>query len=136
MICDTPRGLQPWQPACGPCSYRKERRTRDTEAKAAALDLLRKSDLNLGSRTQHIYEAYSQRNEGHSIKLTNKQMVMHQLRTEHQLITEPKAIEDIIDQLPISKINCFSCGIDCTRVHWHNSHSGQDAFSRSKQAQV
>lgn len=32
-----------------------------------------------------------------------------------------KSIEDSVKPA-ISKVNCFMCGIDCTRVHYHNSH--------------
>lgn len=33
-----------------------------------------------------------------------------------------KSIEDIIKPT-VSKVSCYTCGIDCTRVYYHNSHT-------------
>jgi SWI/SNF related-matrix-associated actin-dependent regulator of chromatin subfamily C len=37
-----------------------------------------------------------------------------------------KAIEAIVKS-PIAKVHCYSCGIDCTRIHYHNAQSDQGA---------
>jgi len=110
IICDTPRGLQPWQPASDP-SVVEGRQNKDTDNKAAATTAA-KSELNL-EIGRNIYEANAK-----GAKLN---------KTENKTNGEAPAtngVQDATEELtkaPIVKVNCHSCGIDCTRVYFHSS---------------
>lgn len=117
VICDTPRGLQPWQPAADPLVIEGKKNV-DTDAKAAAAPVP-KSDLNL-EVGRNIYEATARENKLNA-KSPEKQ-ANGEAPTTNGNSDAPKAIEDIVKPT-ISKVNCFSCGIDCTRVHYHNSQA-------------
>jgi SWI/SNF related-matrix-associated actin-dependent regulator of chromatin subfamily C len=82
-----------------------------------------KSDLNL-EVGRNIYEATARDTK---LNKTEKQANGDAPATNG---TSPKGVEDVV-KAPISKINCFSCGIDCTRVHYHNSQ-GDAAPTASK----
>ena len=116
VICDTPRGLQPWQPAADSV-VQEGKKHADTETKAAAAPVP-KSDLNL-EIGRNIYEPTARENK---LNKTEKQANGDAPTTNGTSDTAPKAIEDIVKP-SISKVNCFSCGIDCTRVHYHNSQT-------------
>jgi len=118
VICDTPRGLQPWQPASDPLVI-EGRKNADTEAKANAAPVP-KSDLNL-EIGRNIYEPSAR--DSKLNKPADKQ-ANGEPTTNGTEESAPKAIEDIVKP-PVSKINCFTCGIDCTRVHYHNSKTDQ-----------
>ena len=115
VICDTPRGLQPWQPAADSV-VQEGKKYADTDAKANAAPVS-KSDLNL-EVGRNIYEPSARENK---LNKTEKQ-ANGDTPTTNGTSDAPKAIEDVV-KAPISKINCFSCGIDCTRVHYHNSQT-------------
>jgi SWI/SNF related-matrix-associated actin-dependent regulator of chromatin subfamily C len=89
----------------------------DTEAKATA-GPVPKSDLNL-EIGRNIYEPTARENK---LNKTDKQPDVDGPTTNGTSDANVKAVEDIIKP-SISKINCFSCGIDCTRVHYHNSQT-------------
>ncbi len=91
------------------------KRHADTEAKAAAASLP-KSDLNI-EISRNIYEPTARENK---LNKTEKQANGDVPATNGTSDSAPKAIEDIVKP-PVSKVHCFSCGIDCTRVHYHNS---------------
>ncbi|KAF4636381.1 hypothetical protein G7Y89_g1691 [Cudoniella acicularis] len=118
VICDTPRGLQPWQPASDPVVV-EGKKSAETDAKATAAPVP-KSDLNL-EVGRNIYEATA-REAKFNAKSGDKQANGEAPTTNGTSDAAPKAIEDIVKPA-ISKVNCFSCGIDCTRVHYHNSHA-------------
>ncbi|KAH8656181.1 hypothetical protein BGZ60DRAFT_508052 [Tricladium varicosporioides] len=118
VICDTPRGLQPWQPASDPLIVEGKKST-DTDAKANTATAP-KTDLNL-EVGRNIYEPTAR--EGKlGAKSGEKQANGEAAPTTNGTSEAPKAIEDIVKPA-VSKINCFSCGIDCTRVHYHDSHA-------------
>ena len=89
----------------------------DTEAKAN-VGPVPKSDLNL-EIGRNIYEPTARE---HKINKTEKHANGEAPTTNGTSDPLPKAIEDIVKPA-ISKINCFSCGIDCTRIHYHNSQT-------------
>ncbi|KAF8857938.1 SWIRM-domain-containing protein [Acephala macrosclerotiorum] len=127
VICDTPRGLQPWQPAADPMIV-KAKESLDTDAKAnAASGSKPDTNLEIG---RNIYEPTAREN-----KVTGKEKQANgdAPTTNGTSDSAPKAIEDIVKP-PISKVNCFSCGIDTTRVYHHNSQvdSGTSANSKVK----
>ncbi|KAK4165191.1 SWIRM domain-containing protein [Cladorrhinum sp. PSN259] len=118
IICDTPRGLQPWQPSADPVLV-EGKPSRDTEAKASATPAP-KSELNL-EVGRNIYEANAK-----NVKLTK---------------TEPKANGETpttngvsgteeLTKTPIVRVNCFNCGTDCTRIYYHSSQA--DPNSKAK----
>ena len=119
VICDTPRGLQPWQPSADPLVIEGKKST-DTDAKATA-GSASKADLNL-EIGRNIYEPTAR--ESKLNKSADKEANGDASTTNGTSNGALKAIEDVVKPT-ISKINCFSCGIDCTRVHYHNSHLDQ-----------
>ncbi|KAM7204439.1 SWI/SNF and RSC complexes subunit ssr2 [Naviculisporaceae sp. PSN 640] len=118
IICDTPRGLQPWQPAAEPAVV-EGKPNKDTDAKASATPAP-KSELNL-EVGRNIYEANAKNNK------LNK--------TENKTNGETPSANGVsgLDELtkaPTIKINCSNCGVDCTRVYYHSSQS--DPNSKAK----
>lgn len=116
IICDTPRGLQPWQPSSDPLVL-KGKPSPDTDAKANVANA-NKSDLNL-ELGRNIYEATA-RETKLTGKSSEKQANGDAPTTNGTSESAPKSIEDIIKP-STTRINCFSCGIDTTRVYHHNS---------------
>lgn len=121
VICDTPRGLQPWQPSADPLIL-EGKESADTDAKAAA-STTAKGDLNL-ELGRNIYEASAKG------KLATK--------------AEPKAngeapqtngvgagdLEKLNKGTPV-KVNCQTCGIDCTRVFYHDAQVDPNSKGKS-----
>ncbi|KAL7814330.1 SWIRM domain-containing protein [Trichoderma aethiopicum] len=112
IICDTPRGLQPWQPAADPVVL-EGKKNRDTEEKASA-SVPSKGDLNLGIG-RNIYEASA---KGTPIT-----------KSESQRNGDDASIEEVA-KVPVAKVNCHQCGNDCTRIYYHSSQS--DARAKAK----
>ncbi|KAH0532391.1 hypothetical protein TsFJ059_001086 [Trichoderma semiorbis] len=112
IICDTPRGLQPWQPAADPVVL-EGKKNRDTDDKANA-SVPSKGDLNLGIG-RNIYEASA---KGTPIT-----------KSESQKNGDDGSIEEAA-KTPVAKINCHQCGNDCTRIYYHSSQS--DARAKAK----
>ncbi|KAH6607900.1 chromatin remodelling factor [Trichoderma cornu-damae] len=112
IICDTPRGLQPWQPASDPVVL-EGKKNRDTEDKANS-SVPNKGDLNLGIG-RNIYEASA---KGTPITKSENQRNGDDISTEEGV------------KAPAAKINCHQCGNDCTRIYYHSSQS--DARAKAK----
>jgi SWI/SNF related-matrix-associated actin-dependent regulator of chromatin subfamily C len=107
--------LQPWQPASDPLVIEGKKNS-DTEAKATAAPVP-KSDLNL-EIGRNIYEPTARES-----KIVGKEKQANgDGPTTNGTIDVAKSIEDFVKP-SISKVNCFSCGIDCTRIHYHNSQA-------------
>lgn len=117
IICDTPRGLQPWQPAADP-TLTEGRQNKDTDAKATA-GPLPKSELNL-EIGRNIYEANARASKAKSDAKTNGETPT----------TNGVSATDELTKAPINKVNCHQCGVDCTRIYYHSSQS--DAGSKAK----
>ncbi|TVY21698.1 SWI/SNF and RSC complexes subunit ssr2 [Lachnellula arida] len=113
VICDTPRGLQPWQPHTDSV-VKQGRPNANTDEKATA-GKTPKTDLNL-EIGRNIYEPTARDGKLKATATTEKQANGDGPATNG---SSPKSIEDLVKP-SIPKINCFSCGIDCTRVHYHN----------------
>jgi SWI/SNF related-matrix-associated actin-dependent regulator of chromatin subfamily C len=94
----------------------------DTELKASSRS---KTDLNL-EIGRNAYEPNARETKLNAKSQSNGDGP----KTNGTSDSAPKAIEDVIKP-PIAKINCFSCGIDCTRVHYHNP-SAEQASSKAK----
>lgn len=126
VICDTPRGLQPWQPTSDPLVI-EGKKNADTEAKANAGPVA-KGDLNL-EVGRNIYEGTAR--ETKLNKPADKQANGEAPATNGTGEGEAKSIESIVKP-SIPKVHCFSCGIDCTRVHYHNSQVDQGTATGGK----
>ncbi|KAJ8061817.1 hypothetical protein OCU04_009610 [Sclerotinia nivalis] len=123
VICDTPRGLQPWQPSADPIVLQGKKHE-DTDAKAVA-EPASKSDLNL-QIGRNIYDATAKENRlsADSKKQTNGEAAS----TNGTSDIVQKSIEDIVKP-PVTKILCFVCGVDCTRVYYHHMSPADPAAS-------
>ncbi|OIW28472.1 SWIRM-domain-containing protein [Coniochaeta ligniaria NRRL 30616] len=117
IICDTPRGLQPWQPAADPTLV-QGRPNKDTEAKASA-EPLPKSELNL-EIGRNIYEATARTAKAKSDAKTNGDGPA----------TNGVSSTDELTKAPINKVNCHQCGVDCTRIYYHSSQADQGSKAK------
>lgn len=118
IICDTPRGLQPWQPAADPVVLEGKKNT-DTDNKAAAT-VSAKGDLNL-EIGRNIYEASS---KGTPISKTESKT-----NGETPTTNGVSGAEDTT-KAPSAKVYCYMCSTDCTRIYYHSTQT--DAASSSK----
>ncbi|KAF3767827.1 hypothetical protein M406DRAFT_39485 [Cryphonectria parasitica EP155] len=112
IICDTPRGLQPWQPATDPILTDGKAHA-DTDAKAKA-GTVPKSELNL-ELARNIYEAGA---KGAKLNKTEN-------KTNGDTPTTNGISSTSVEELtkaPIAKVHCQTCGIDCTRIYYHNTY--------------
>lgn len=117
IICDTPRGLQPWQPSADP-TVLEGKKNFDTEAKTAA-ETAPRSDLNL-EVGRNIYEASA---KGTKLNKTDE-------KTNGEAPTTNGVTLEEITKASITKVNCYQCGIDCTRTYYHYTKS--DPSSNTK----
>ncbi|KAI9901489.1 hypothetical protein N3K66_003306 [Trichothecium roseum] len=117
VICDTPRGLQPWQPSADPIVL-EGKSNADTDSKAVTA-APKKSELNL-EIGRSIYEA--------NAKATPLN------KTESKSNGEAATTNGIANGEDISKtptkVYCHVCSTECTRVYYHNSQT--DASSKAK----
>ncbi|KAG5955918.1 hypothetical protein E4U58_006847 [Claviceps cyperi] len=111
IICDTPRGLQPWQPSADPVIL-EGKKNNDTDKKALT-STGRKGDMNL-EIGRNIYEANS--------KGTSLDKPESNSNSESNTANGVSGTEDGSSN-PIAKINCYQCGNDCTRVYYHSSQT-------------
>ncbi|KAL1954548.1 hypothetical protein VTO42DRAFT_1058 [Malbranchea cinnamomea] len=115
VTADTPRGLQPFQPAPGAVATPGKPHP-STDAAAAAVPLA-KSDLNLELR-RNIYDE-----KGKDITpAEDKEKQANGEGAANGADAAAKAMETAARE-PKRKIHCFSCGIDCTRLRFHYAKS-------------
>ncbi|CAK7271223.1 SWI/SNF and RSC complex subunit Ssr2 [Sporothrix epigloea] len=138
IIADTPRGLQPWQPAADPLIVQGKKHG-DTDMRAAA-GTLPKSELNL-EVGRNIYEANARGAKvagaaaaGVASKTeagTNGEATgAHAATTNGTQNGTPGTAE--LAKKPSLKVNCHLCGIDCTRIYYHNPQAeGGNARAQS-----
>jgi len=119
VICDTPRGLQPWQPAADPV-VSEGKPSKDTDAKATAASAP-KSELNL-EVGRNIYEA--------NAKGAKLNKVEKKTNGEGPTTNGVSSTDDFLTKTPIHKVNCHNCGVDCTRIYYHSSQA--DPNSKAK----
>ncbi|OTA90274.1 hypothetical protein M434DRAFT_370796 [Hypoxylon sp. CO27-5] len=108
VICDTPRGLQPWQPSADPIVL-EGKKSHDTDQKAnAAATAAGERNLEIG---RNIYEANAKGTKlNKSENKTNGEAATNGT-------TSPIADDNLTK--PIVKVHCQNCGVDCTRVYYH-----------------
>lgn len=105
IICDTPRGLQAWQPSADPVVL-EGKRNHDTDKKGMASTCSR-GDLNLNIG-RNIYESSA------GTRLMTK--------NESKTNGESSAANGVMDPalVPHVKTSCHQCGNECTRVFFHS----------------
>ncbi len=123
IICDTPRGLQPWQPAADPV-VAEGKRNQGTEEKAVAGPVA-KNELNL-EVGRNIYEANAK-----GIKLNKSESKANGESTKANGVKDGAASSDELSNTPIAKINCHSCGVDCTRIYYHSAQTDPAAKGKN-----
>lgn len=112
VTVDTPRGLQPFQP--GPGSKITDGKQHAGTDRAASLQPTAKSETkSLAGR--NIYEA-----NGKEASAEPKEKATNGEGGANGGSVDVKDLEAAAKQ-PVKVINCFSCGVDCTRVHFHEA---------------
>ena len=139
IIADTPRGLQPWQPAADPVVVQGKRHG-DTDARAAT-GAVPKSELNL-EVGRNIYEANARgakvaggaagkaeaKTNGEAAATTTAAAAAAAATTANGTQNgTPAAEELLLSKKPSVKVNCHLCGIDCTRIYYHNPQAEGNA---------
>ncbi|RYO73950.1 hypothetical protein DL764_011024 [Monosporascus ibericus] len=111
VICDTPRGLQPWQPSADPIVLEGVK-SQETDRKAStAATSAGERNLEIG---RNIYEASA---KGTKLAKSESKTNGEAAATNGIASASPR-VEDSL-KAPIVKVNCQTCGIDCTRVYYH-----------------
>ena len=116
IICDTPRGLQPWQPSADP-TVLKGRKSQDTDVKAVVPVGMGDVNLEIG---RNIYEAGAKSTK---VSLTDTKANGDAAAGVADGTPESTSAED--NKAPVARVNCQQCGIDCTRSYWHSSGSAE-----------
>lgn len=112
VTVDTPRGLQPFQP--GPGAQRTEGKPHPATDRAASLQPITKSEAtSLAGR--NIYET-----NGKEASAEPKDKAANGDASVNGSVVDVKDLEAAA-KAPLKVINCFSCGVDCTRVHFHET---------------
>ncbi|KAL9594638.1 MAG: hypothetical protein Q9219_006922 [cf. Caloplaca sp. 3 TL-2023] len=123
---DTPRGLQPFQPAPG------SRATEGKSHESTERGLLRlyresspqsKADLNLEIR-RNIYD---RNGKDVTSKIKDKQTNGELTAAPNGVVSAESAIKDIAKESR-KAIFCYSCGIDCTRSRYHYARSASGSL--------
>ncbi|TAQ91006.1 hypothetical protein B7494_g591 [Chlorociboria aeruginascens] len=126
VICDTPRGLQPWQPAKDTVVL--EGKKNAEMAKKVAEGSAPKPPMNL-EIGRNVYEPTA-RDTKIEAASTDKHANGEAPTTNGTADKTEKALADALST-PAPATRCFSCGVDCTRVHYHYK-SDQGTSSGSK----
>ncbi|KAF2135636.1 uncharacterized protein K452DRAFT_330123 [Aplosporella prunicola CBS 121167] len=123
ITADTPRGLQPHQPA--PSSMVTPGKSLASTERLASQTPASKGDLNLEIR-RNIYEQNGK--EVTPADSKDKPANGEASSATNGAIADSKSLVDALKE-PGRQVNCFSCGIDCTRVHYHNTKSAPHSAS-------
>ncbi|KAH7371357.1 hypothetical protein BKA66DRAFT_424104 [Pyrenochaeta sp. MPI-SDFR-AT-0127] len=112
VTVDTPRGLQPFQP--GPGSKVTDGKQNAATDRAASQQPTAKSETkSLAGR--NIYEA-----NGKEASAEPKDKTANGEGATNGGSADVKDLEAAAKE-PLKVINCFSCGVECTRVHFHET---------------
>ncbi|KAL5340364.1 hypothetical protein BJX70DRAFT_361552 [Aspergillus crustosus] len=122
VVADTPRGLQPFQP--GPNHFVKPGKPLPATERAASATPATKADLNLEIR-RNIYD-----DKGKEVTpaVEDKEKQANGEATANGAGDASKDLESATQE-PRKKLQCFSCGIDCTRLRFHYAKSTPAAAS-------
>lgn len=111
IIADTPRGLQPWQPSTDPVVTQgiENEKARQKATKPAKAEL----NLEIG---RNIYEPNAK-----EVAPKSKQPADSATNGDSSTANGTgDALMKDLEKESTHKVNCCTCGIDCTRVHYHN----------------
>ncbi|KAK2758380.1 hypothetical protein FQN54_004230 [Arachnomyces sp. PD_36] len=111
VTADTPRGLQPFQPA--PNSFTTPGKPHPSTDRAASATPASKADLNLEIR-RNIYD-----DKGKEITQGEDKAKQPNGETNGTGREDSTKAMDSAARTPKKAFNCFSCGIDCTRLRFH-----------------
>ncbi|KAL2867165.1 putative RSC complex subunit (RSC8) [Aspergillus lucknowensis] len=116
VVADTPRGLQPFQP--GPNHFVKPGKPLPATERAASATPATKADLNLEIR-RNIFD-----DKGKEVTPTaeDREKQANGESNANGTADSSKAPETT-SQEARKKFQCFSCGIDCTRLRFHYAKS-------------
>ncbi|KAL3470259.1 hypothetical protein BJX99DRAFT_239797 [Aspergillus californicus] len=120
VVADTPRGLQPFQP--GPNHFVKPGKPLLATERAASSTPATKADLNLEIR-RNIYD-----DKGKEVTPATEDKEK-QANGESSANGTADPAKSLDAQEPRKKFQCFSCGIDCTRLRFHYAKSTPAAAS-------
>ncbi|KYK59711.1 RSC complex subunit [Drechmeria coniospora] len=122
IICDTPRGLQAWQPSADPVVLEGKKHV-DTDRKAST-PTAAKADMNL-EIGRNVYEA--------NAKMTAVAKTETNANDEAPMTNGVSSAGEPAGA-PLSPVFCCQCGNDCTRVYFHFSQ--MDPMAKSKQTDL
>ncbi|KIW25953.1 uncharacterized protein PV07_09087 [Cladophialophora immunda] len=119
VTADTPRGLQPFQPAQN--TFTTPGKPHPATDRAVSATPATKADLNLELR-RNVYD-----DKGKEVKKTEdpEKQTNGEGATANGTSSDAAATKamDAAAREPIKTFNCFSCGIDCTRCRFHYAKS-------------
>lgn len=121
VLVDTPRGLQPFQP--GPNATVTSGKPHAATERAMSATPAGKTDMNLGVR-RNIYD--EQGKEVASSEDKEKQQTNGDTGAANGAAATADAAAKAMETAsrePRKTINCFSCGVDCTRLRFHYAKS-------------
>ncbi|KAL2811653.1 hypothetical protein BJX63DRAFT_398379 [Aspergillus granulosus] len=116
VVADTPRGLQPFQP--GPNHFVKPGKPLPATDRAASATPATKADLNLEIRRN----VYDDKGKEVTPAAEDKEKQANGEAAANGTADSSKALETA-SQEPRKKSQCFTCGIDCTRLRFHYAKS-------------
>ncbi|WEW57127.1 SWI/SNF and RSC complex subunit Ssr2 [Emydomyces testavorans] len=127
VIADTPRGLQPFQPA--PNAFVTPGKPHPSTEKASVATPLSKADLNLEIR-RNVYD-----DKGKEITSDDKEN-QDKRPNGDKTVTNGASADPAARALEAAArtkqiVTCHSCGIDCTRVRFHYSKSAPVSTSNN-----
>lgn len=108
VICDTPRGLQAFQPSADE-EMTKGKQSVDTDKKASAAQAA-KGDSKL-EVSRNIYDG--------DAKSTNLNATTEVKTNGETPTTNGVSANKEASTGPITKVNCHACAVDCTRLYYH-----------------
>ncbi|UPX10052.1 SWI/SNF and RSC complex subunit Ssr2, variant 2 [Ascochyta rabiei] len=112
VTVDTPRGLQPFQPGPG-AKLTDGKQSAATDRAASAQPTAKSDTKSLAGR--NIYEA-----NGKEASVEPREKVANGEAAANGASADVKELEAAAKE-PLKVINCFSCGVECTRVHFHET---------------
>ncbi|EXJ81826.1 transcriptional adapter 2-alpha [Capronia coronata CBS 617.96] len=123
VTADTPRGLQPFQPALS--TFAAPGKPHPSTDRAKSATPAAKADLNLELR-RNVYDEKGKEiktSEEPADKQTNGSSATANGTSSDDAATAAiKAMESAAKE-PMKTFNCYSCGIDCTRCRFHYAKS-------------
>ncbi|OAL47452.1 SWIRM-domain-containing protein [Pyrenochaeta sp. DS3sAY3a] len=112
VTVDTPRGLQPFQPGPG-SKVTDGKQHAGTDRAASQQPTVKSETKTLAGR--NIYEA-----NGKEASAEPKDKAANGEGAANGGSADVKDLEAAAKE-PVKVINCFSCGVECTRVHFHET---------------